>query len=104
MYVLISLRLAISSAFGFVAQIVAQTMSLVVLGYATKDDPKQILSPQLSEYNATLIVRGSLTLWVNKEALFGWYDGTRTGKHGAPRIYSDTAITGMAMLSAAYWL
>lgn len=56
------------------------------------------------EYNAALIQRGSLTLWVSEEALGAWYDHAHTGRRGAPRTYSDTAIMCMAWLSAVYRL
>src|SRR5215210_807943 len=56
------------------------------------------------EYNAALIQRGSLTLWVSEEVLGTWHDDARTGKRGAPRTYSDSAILCMAWLSAVYRL
>jgi DDE family transposase len=56
------------------------------------------------EYNAALIQRGSLTLWVSEEVLGTWHDDARTGKRGAPRTYSDSAIRCMAWLSAVYRL
>src|SRR5215210_129872 len=56
------------------------------------------------EYNAALIQRGSLTLWVSEEALSAWHDEVRTGRPGAPRTYSDIAITCMAVLAGGYRL
>jgi len=56
------------------------------------------------EYNAALVKRGSLTLWVSEAALSAWHEAARSGKRGAPRTYSDRAITCMAMLSAVYRL
>ena len=56
------------------------------------------------EYNAALIQRGSLTLWVSEETLRAWHDAARTGKRGAPRTYSDVAISCMVSLSAVYRL
>src|SRR5919107_4408527 len=56
------------------------------------------------EYNAALIRRGSLAVWVSEEALSAWHNDERTGKPGAPRTYSDTAILCMAWLSAVYRL
>jgi IS5 family transposase len=56
------------------------------------------------EYNAALIQRGSLTLWVSEEVLGTWHDDACTGKRGAPRTYSDSAILCMAWLSAVYRL
>jgi hypothetical protein len=55
------------------------------------------------EYNAALVKRGSLTLWVSEEALCGWHAEAR-GQRGAPRTYSDVAIRCMAMLAAVYRL
>src|ERR671924_381852 len=56
------------------------------------------------EYNAALIQRGSLTVWVSEEALSAWHNDERPGRPGAPRTYSDTAILCMAWLSAVYRL
>jgi IS5 family transposase len=56
------------------------------------------------EYNAALIQRGSLTLWVSEDALTTWHVGARTGRRGAPHLYSDTAILCMTWLSAVYRL
>jgi Transposase DDE domain len=54
-------------------------------------------------YNAALLKRRSLTLWVSEEALSAWYDEVRTGRPGAPRTYS-VAITCMAVLAVVYRL
>lgn len=43
-------------------------------------------------------------MWVSEEVLIAWHADTRRGKRGAPRTYSDLAITCMAMLSAVYRL
>ena len=51
-----------------------------------------------SEYNKALVQRGSLTLWVSEDVLQTWHDHTRTGKRGAPRTDTDTAILCMATL------
>jgi hypothetical protein len=56
------------------------------------------------EYNAALVKRRSLMLWVSQEILGGWQEATRTSKPGAPRTYSDAAVTCMAMVSAVYRL
>jgi len=56
------------------------------------------------EYNAALVKRGSLTLWVSEEVLHTWHADAGSGQRGAPRTYSDLAITCMAMLSAVYRL
>ena len=49
------------------------------------------------EYDAALVRRGSLTLWVTEEALAAWHAPT-TGKRGGQPVYSDVAIeTGLAL-------
>lgn len=54
-----------------------------------------------SDYNKSLVQRGNLSLWIHDEVIEGWLvpqDHTR----GAPRRYSDLAIT--AMLELKYLL
>lgn len=43
------------------------------------------------KYNDQLVKRGSLEIWVNKEAISGW-KAKPSGKRGANFIYSDNAI------------
>ena len=57
-----------------------------------------------SEYNAALVQRGSLTLWVDEAALADWHNHGRSGQPGKPRTYSDLAITCMATLQVVYHL
>ncbi|PWV63408.1 IS5 family transposase [Plasticicumulans acidivorans] len=45
-----------------------------------------------SEYEAALVQRGSLTLWIDEAMLAGWHESQRTGRRGASCIYSETAI------------
>src|ERR1700676_2967965 len=50
-----------------------------------------------ADYNAALIRRGSLTVWVTDEAIAGWHVPA-TGKRGGQLVYSDLAIeTGLAL-------
>jgi hypothetical protein len=50
-----------------------------------------------AEYDAALVHRGSLTVWVTEEAVAAWHAPT-TGKRGGQPIYSDIAIeTGLAL-------
>lgn len=56
------------------------------------------------EYNAALVGRGSLTLWVDAATLADWHNPQRSGKPGKPCTYSDLAITCMATLQAVYHL
>src|ERR1700759_2190772 len=49
------------------------------------------------DYDAALVRRGSLTLWVIEEALAAWH-APATGKRGGQPVYSDVAIeTGLAL-------
>src|SRR5688500_15445630 len=56
------------------------------------------------EYNAALIQRGSLTVWIDEAALADWHSHQRSGQPGQPRTYSDLAITCMATLQVVYHL
>jgi IS5 family transposase len=56
-----------------------------------------------SEYNAALIGRGSLTLWVDEEAIRSWrYTGPT--QRGAQYRYADAAIKCVLTLRAVYHL
>src|ERR1700680_2287623 len=49
------------------------------------------------EYDAALVRRGSLTVWVTDEAIAAWH-APATGKRGGQLTYSDLAIeTGLAL-------
>jgi len=55
------------------------------------------------QYNAALRARGSLTLWVDEEALRAWrYTGPR--QRGAQYVYADAAIKCVLTLRAVYHL
>jgi IS5 family transposase len=55
------------------------------------------------QYNDALVNRGSLTLWVDREALQAWrYQGPN--QHGAQFDYSDLAIQCLLTLRAVYHL
>lgn len=55
-------------------------------------------------YNAALVQRGSLTLWVGDDVMTSWRYTDKTGKPGHPRTYSDTAVLCMATLKEVYHL
>ena len=57
-----------------------------------------------SEYNRALKQRGSLTLWISKEALANWTTNDLTGEPGASPTYTDLAIETMATVQAVYSL
>ena len=56
------------------------------------------------EYNRALKQRGSLTIWVSKEALANWTTTELTGEPGASPIYTDLAIETMATVQVIYSL
>jgi len=56
------------------------------------------------EYNAALRARGSLTLWVDEEAIAGWREAQKSGRRGAPCTYSASAILCALTLQAVYRL
>ena len=56
------------------------------------------------EYNAALIKRGSLTVWIDEAATDGWLNKQRSGRRGASCTYSDAAITAALLLKTVYRL
>ena len=44
------------------------------------------------EYNASLVARGSMTIWFSEEALANWYHENGEGKRGRPFTYSDSTM------------
>lgn len=54
------------------------------------------------EYNTALCRRGSLTIWLDEKAAASWLNTERTGKRGAPKVYSDSAIQCAATLGEVY--
>lgn len=57
-----------------------------------------------SEYNKALIQRGSITLWIEEEALKKWYSSSHTCIAGRPETYSDDAILLLLMLREVFKL
>ena len=57
-----------------------------------------------AEYNASLINRGRLTIWMSSSAIEGWFAENRGHDPGRPRVYSDDAILMMLMLRERYHL
>ncbi len=56
------------------------------------------------EYTASLVQRGSLTFWIDEEALAGWVNQAKTGKKGASLLYTDSAILCALTLQQIYHL
>ncbi len=57
-----------------------------------------------SEYNRSLVNRGSLTVWVSSDVLAAWNAPAKSRKRGHPQTYTDTAILCMASLQELYHL
>jgi len=58
-----------------------------------------------SAYNASLVKRGSITVWVDEEALAGWRaTPPEQRKRGGQYDYSDAAITLLLVLKSVYHL
>ena len=57
-----------------------------------------------SEYNAALVKRGSLTLWLSDEVIAQWKNAQKTGKPGASKTYSDLAIQTLLTFKVLYGL
>lgn len=55
-------------------------------------------------YNAALVRRGSLTLWISDEMLTVWLNQHKNGSPGRSQTYTDTAILSMATLKEVYHL
>jgi hypothetical protein len=53
------------------------------------------------EYNAALVNRGSLEVWIDTDVIAQWYAPPQ-GKNGAPHKYSDTCIQTCLTLRALY--
>ena len=53
-----------------------------------------------AEYDAALVRRGSLTVWVTPEAIAAWTP-EQTGRRGRPQQYSDVAVETGLMLRLA---
>lgn len=49
------------------------------------------------QYNQALTNSGSLTFWIDEQAIREWKQG-KQNKHERPRIYSDLAITTVLMV------
>ncbi len=56
------------------------------------------------EYNRALISRGSLTVWVDEQAVSAWRRRGSPQGRGRPRIYSDTAIECALVVKTVFHL
>lgn len=56
------------------------------------------------EYNAGLVQRGCLTVWLDEAATEGWYNPRKSGQRGASYRYTDSAIVCSLTLQVVYHL
>jgi len=54
------------------------------------------------EYNRALIQRGSITVWIEENAVKNWFSSYHTCQAGRPATYSDDAILMMLTLREVY--
>ncbi len=57
-----------------------------------------------SNYNKSLINRGSITFWFSQDTIKNWVSCKPTGEKGRPEIYSDEAILCALMIREVYKL
>jgi hypothetical protein len=70
----------------------------------TNKNERQSRTRDWRHYNAALVRRGSLTLWVEGRAIGAWRDPSRPARRGRRRTYSDLAITCALTLREVYGL
>ncbi|QHE44730.1 IS5 family transposase [Aeromonas salmonicida] len=56
------------------------------------------------QYNRSLINRGSLTFWVDAEAMDNWFHQDHHGKRGRSQLYTDQSICTFLMLKGIFSL
>ena len=56
-----------------------------------------------SEYNKSLVQRGSIFLWIDEDEIRSWFSGTKN-ERGRPRVYSDVAISVALRLKLLFGL
>ena len=57
-----------------------------------------------TDSNRALVRRGSLTIWVDEQALSGWKHTAGVGRRGRPRLYADAAIECALVIKAVFHL
>ena len=55
-------------------------------------------------YNEALVKRGSITFWLDEEAIKHWHESKEAGKRGRPKKYSDLSIICGLTVKAIYHL
>jgi hypothetical protein len=54
------------------------------------------------KYNKSLINRGSLTFWVDAEAMSNWFHHDHHGRRGRSQLYTDQTICTFLMLKGIF--
>ncbi|CAJ1781948.1 IS5 family transposase ISAs4 [Aeromonas salmonicida] len=57
-----------------------------------------------SQYNRSLINRGSLTFWIDAEAMNNWFHYDHHGRRGRSQLYTDQTISTFLMLRGIFSL
>jgi hypothetical protein len=70
----------------------------------TKKNKRQYRVRNWRKYNAALVKRGSLAMWMDEAAVGSWLEAQKSGQRGASRTYSDVAMTTMLVFKAVYHL
>lgn len=68
----------------------------------TKKTKSQYRIRNWRHYNKALVGRGSLTLWVDAQALDTWLNMNKAARRGRQRLYADTAILTALTLREVY--
>ncbi|MCK0751157.1 transposase, partial [Escherichia coli] len=55
-------------------------------------------------YNKAPINRGSITFWLDDEAIQAWYESATPSSRGRPQRYSDLAITTVLVIKRVFRL
>ncbi|MCP4288204.1 MAG: hypothetical protein GY792_27835 [Gammaproteobacteria bacterium] len=55
-------------------------------------------------YNRALVDCGSITFWVNEDAVSAWCNQSGHERRGRPRIYTDSAIECALLVKAVFHL
>ncbi|HCU0620052.1 TPA: transposase, partial [Enterobacter hormaechei] len=53
-------------------------------------------------YNKALINRGSITFWLDDEAIQAWYESAAPSSRGRPQRYSNLAITTVLVIKRVF--
>jgi hypothetical protein len=71
----------------------------------TRSQPKKLYRVRnWSDYDAALVNRGSLTIWISEDAIAKWKPEQEPKRRGRQRDYSDLAIETALMLKEVYHL